>query len=187
MLFLAMSSGAALKQSIWVGMVDQAFPVAPAVLVSIYNTVLNTINGVVMLYTTQVRFFTSLPCLPKLIPGLGQNQPELGAYQYAGAALFSAGILIELGSEVQRTLFKKDPENKGKVYTGGLFALSRHVNYFGYTLWRSGFALASGSPVLAGLMASWLTFDFVGRGIPVLDRYCAGRVSACVLVETHGQ
>jgi steroid 5-alpha reductase family enzyme len=185
MLFLAFSSGAALKQSIWVGQADQAFPVTPAVVISIYNSLLNTINSVVMLYTTQVCLVLSLP-LPNLMPEHGQNQPELGPYQYAGAALFSAGIIIELGSEVQRTLFKKDPENKGKVYTGGLFALSRHVNYFGYTLWRTGFALASGSPVLAGLITSWLTFDFVGRGIPVLDRYCSERVSLFDLIETRG-
>jgi steroid 5-alpha reductase family enzyme len=81
---------------------------------------------------------------------------------------------------VQRTAFKKRAENKGKVYTGGLFGVSRHVNYFGYTLWRTGYALASGSAVLGGLTAAWLTFDFVGRGIPVLDEYCSQRVSCSV-------
>jgi protein-S-isoprenylcysteine O-methyltransferase Ste14 len=73
-----------------------------------------------------------------------QNQPELGPFQYAGAALFG---------------------------------LSRHINYFGYTVWRTGFALASGSWILAALSASWFTFDFVARGIPVLDEYCSKRVS----------
>jgi hypothetical protein len=57
-LFIALSSGSALKQSIWVGMVDQAFPVAPAVAVSIYNTLLNSVNAIVMLYTTQVCLYS---------------------------------------------------------------------------------------------------------------------------------
>jgi steroid 5-alpha reductase family enzyme len=106
-----------------------------------------------------------------------QNQPELGPFQYAGAALFGLGIFLEFGSEIQRTAFKKDSANAGRVYTGGLFSLSRHINYFGYTVWRTGFALASGSWILAALSASWFTFDFVARGIPMLDEYCSKRVS----------
>jgi hypothetical protein len=65
MLFLAFSSGAALKQSIWVGQADQAFPVTPAVVIGIYNSLLNTINSVVMLYTTQVCLILSLPLFAK--------------------------------------------------------------------------------------------------------------------------
>lgn len=109
-----------------------------------------------------------------------KNQPELGPYQYAGAALFGTGLFIEFWSEVQRLAFKKEKANQGQVYTGGLFALSRHVNYFGYTVWRTGYALASGNWILPSLTAAWLTFDFIGRGIPVLDEYCTGRVCGII-------
>ena len=37
--------------------------------------------------------------------------------------------------------FKRRPENKGKLFTGGLFAVSMHPNYFGDLLWVSGYAL----------------------------------------------
>ena len=32
----------------------------------------------------------------------------------------------------------------GKLHTTGLFGLAQHINYTGYTLWRTGAALLSG-------------------------------------------
>ncbi|EEB94925.1 hypothetical protein MPER_06187, partial [Moniliophthora perniciosa FA553] len=43
----------------------------------------------------------------------------------------------------QRKRFKDDVRNVGKPYTGGLFGLARHINYGGYMLWRTGFAIAA--------------------------------------------
>jgi len=78
---------------------------------------------------------------------------------------------LEFGSEIQRQVFKKDRKNKGKVYDGGLFSLSRHINYFGYTLWRTGYALAAGGWTWGAVTASFFVYDFNFRAIPVLQHY----------------
>lgn len=53
--------------------------------------------------------------------------PEL----VVGGSLFTVGILLETISEIERAAFKRSKENTGKPYTGGLWSLSRHINYFG--------------------------------------------------------
>lgn len=86
-------------------------------------------------------------------------------------------MTLEFVSEIQRHAFKKDKKNKGQVYEGGLFGLSRHINYFGYTLWRTGYAIASGGWTWGAVTASWFVGDFTLRGIPVLQHYLEERVS----------
>lgn len=91
--------------------------------------------------------------------------------------MFVLGMLAETVSEVQRKIFKDKPENKGRVYTGGLFGLARHINYGGYTIWRAGFALASAGWIWAAVVGAFFAYDFATRGIPVLDEYCGNKVS----------
>ena len=81
--------------------------------------------------------------------------------------------------QIQRQVFKKDRKNKGKVYDGGLFSLSRHINYFGYTLWRTGYALAAGGWTWGAVTASFFVYDFNFRAIPVLQHYLEENVSRC--------
>jgi hypothetical protein len=76
-------------------------------------------------------------------------------------------------------VFKKDRKNKGKVYDAGLFGLSRHINYFGYTLWRTGYALAAGGWTWGAVTASFFVYDFNFRAIPVLQHYLEENVSCC--------
>jgi len=49
--------------------------------------------------------------------------------------------------------------------------LSRHINYFGYTLWRTGYALAAGGWTWGAVTASFFVYDFNFRAIPVLQHY----------------
>jgi hypothetical protein len=65
----------------------------------------------------------------------GPVSAPLGAAAYVGIALFLIGSLINSGSELIRDKWKKNPANKGVLYTGGLFRYSMHVNYFGDLLW----------------------------------------------------
>ncbi len=62
---------------------------------------------------------------------------------WLGAILFVIGVSMHLAAEYQRHIFKKNPENQGKLITNGLWALSRHVNYFSDLLWVSGYALVT--------------------------------------------
>lgn len=124
-------------------------------MVAVFNTIFNSASSLIFTASPPAQFFP---------------------YQvYIGTAMYIVGISLETVSEVQRKRFKDKPENAGKAYTGGLFSLARHINYGGYTLWRGGYALAAGGPVWAALMTTFFAYDFVTRGVPVLDQYCSKR------------
>jgi len=46
-------------------------------------------------------------------------------------ALWGVGMAFEVGADLQLMKFRQNPKNKGKVLTTGLFAYTRHPNYFG--------------------------------------------------------
>lgn len=95
---------------------------------------------------------------------------EIGPLSILGAVLFGVGSIIETASETQRRLFRRRPENEGKLYTLGLFRYARHINYLGYVMWRTGLGLVSGPPhsLCYGL---YHAHDFYARGIPLLGRH----------------
>ena len=97
---------------------------------------------------------------------------KLGTLQYIGITLFAVGLVVELTSELQRKRFKDNPAHKGQLYSGGLFSLARHINYGGYTLYNTGFALTSGNYWLAAFHFFFRTCDFTMRAIPCLNEYC---------------
>jgi protein-S-isoprenylcysteine O-methyltransferase Ste14 len=151
---VAMAAACALKQIINMTCIFEAkIPVSAVVIICICNTVLNSLAGL-----------SSLIYPPS---------NELGTLQYVGISMFTVGLLTELISELQRKSFKDNPANKGKLYTDGLFSLARHINYGGYTLWRTGIALTSGNYWLAALQFTWHMIDFTKRGVPELGDYCS--------------
>lgn len=105
------------------------------------------------------------------------NTAPLGWPASLGIALFALGSFLNTISEVQRDAFKKKPENKGKLYTGGLFGLSMHINFFGDILWVTGYALVAGNP-WSGLIPLGLTLFFAVYNVPQLDRHLAQRYGA---------
>ena len=66
-----------------------------------------------------------------------------------GFLIWMVGFGIEVIADNQKSQFKKDPENKGKFISTGLWAYSRHPNYFGeITLWTGIFIICI--PALQG-------------------------------------
>lgn len=104
---------------------------------------------------------------------LPQSAP-LGAWDYFATALFVLGCYLNTGSELARDRFKKDPKNKGKLYTEGLFSLSRHINFFGDVLWVSAYAIVAHT-IWAALIPLYTLSFFAFFNAPALDRYLAGR------------
>lgn len=84
--------------------------------------------------------------------------------------LFLAGSFINTYSEWLRDQWKKNPENKGKLYTKGLFRYSAHINYFGDLLWVLALALVTRNP-WALLIPILLFCLFAFYNIPMLDRH----------------
>ncbi|CAN5383220.1 DUF1295 domain-containing protein [soil metagenome] len=102
----------------------------------------------------------------------GTNPARAGNATYVGALFYVVGSFLNSGSELLRDAWKRRPENKGKLYTGGLFRYSIHMNYFGDFVLFTGFALVTGS-VYAFAIPLVMMLLFVFVNIPMLDEYLA--------------
>jgi steroid 5-alpha reductase family enzyme len=66
--------------------------------------------------------------------------------------IWAVGFIFEVLSDWQLVQFKADPSNKGKVMDRGLWAFSRHPNYFGeFLIWWGFFLVTLSAP------GSWWT------------------------------
>ena len=104
------------------------------------------------------------------------GQAPLGPLGLLGIAVWAAGFLIEAVSDHQKRAFRRDPSNKGRFITTGLWAWSRHPNYFGEIVLWVGIALIA-LPVLSGwqhvaLVSPLFVYVLLTRvsGIPILER-----------------
>lgn len=100
----------------------------------------------------------------------GYNSNKPGFIVYLGIVFYLLGAFINSGSEFLRYRWKLKPENKGKLYTGGFFKLSRHINYFGDVVLFIGFAMFTGS-VYSYIIPAAMIVLFVVVNIPLLDNY----------------
>ena len=96
----------------------------------------------------------------------------IGAVAIAGLVSFVVGSALNTGAEVQRHLWKRRPEHRGHLYTGGLFGAAMHINYFGDVLWVLGLALVTGNP-WALIIPAVLFVLFAAVNGPLLDRHLA--------------
>lgn len=104
----------------------------------------------------------------------GRNETPFATVGTVGVVLVVAGSILNTGSELQRHLWKRHPENAGRLYVRGLFAFARHINYFGDEVLFTGWVLIAGEAwllVVPAIMAS----GFVFVNIPALDRYLEER------------
>ena len=102
---------------------------------------------------------------------LGGTNPEpLGFVGPTAVVLYIVGSYLNTGSEIQRKLWKDRPENKGRLYTQGLFRYSQHINYFGDELLFTGYALVTGN-AWALLVPLVMIFGFVFFNIPELEQH----------------
>lgn len=100
----------------------------------------------------------------------GTNEAALGAGALAGAVLFAFGSWMNSYAEYARHVWKRRHENKGKLYTGGLFRYTRHPNYLGDLFSFSGLCLLAGAWITAIIPVLMLA-GFVFVNIPMLDAH----------------
>ena len=98
------------------------------------------------------------------------NTVQFGMLDYLGILIFIIGSYLNTYSELQRRRFKKDPNNKGKLYTLGLFQFARHINYFGDMCWVIGWAIVTHN-IWSIFIPILLTLGFIFLFIPELSRY----------------
>ena len=100
----------------------------------------------------------------------------LGPVTWVGLAVWVCGFGMEVTADRQKQAFRADPANVGGFISTGLWAWSRHPNYFGeIVLWTGVALVASGN--LAG--TRWVTFVVS----PVFVALLLTRVSGIPLLE----
>jgi len=108
------------------------------------------------------------------LPAAQQStKPLWTIFDVSGIILWSSGFFFETVGDFQLTRFKRNPANKGKVMRAGLWAYTRHPNYFGEALIWWGFymfALTASS--------SWWTIIS-----PLLMTFLLMRVSGVAMLE----
>jgi steroid 5-alpha reductase family enzyme len=98
-----------------------------------------------------------------------------GVLTAIGLVLFAAGFLLESMADLALLRFRRDPGNRGRLLTTGLFAWSRHPNYFGECVLWCGIGLMAwdvsgqwlamlGPAALTGLILKV-------SGLPLLDAH----------------
>ncbi len=103
----------------------------------------------------------------------------LGPLAWLGIMLWLTGFTIEVIADAQKRVFRKNTANNGRFITSGLWAWSRHPNYFGeITLWL-GVALIA-APVLSGWQ--WLTMIS-----PLFVVFLLTKVSGIPLLEARAE
>jgi steroid 5-alpha reductase family enzyme len=104
------------------------------------------------------------------------TRKELGAFALIGLLIWIFGFAFEVVADAQKNRFRADPENQGKFINTGLWARSRHPNYFGEIVLWIGVAVIA-LPVLRGWQ--WVTLispAFVAllltrvSGVPMLEK-----------------
>ena len=90
-------------------------------------------------------------CLLCVMTALSSNNGIiLNNIFFGGLFVFILGFSIEIIADHQKTIFRKDEKNKDKFISTGLWAYSRHPNYFGEIMLWFGISVMSFSS-LSGL------------------------------------
>ena len=107
---------------------------------------------------------------------LSLEQPPLGPVYIVGAVMWVTGFAIEVIADRQKSRFREDPANAGQFINVGLWARSRHPNYFGEILLWAGMAVMA-VPYLSGtqwvvMLSPLFVYGLLTRisGIPTLAR-----------------
>lgn len=100
----------------------------------------------------------------------GNNPQVVGFVEMIGVLFYLSGSYINTHSEYARHVWKLKEENRGRIYTKGLFCLSMHINYFGDVVLFIGLALVT-HRISMLIIPLIMALNFVFLIIPSLDRY----------------
>ena len=119
-----------------------------------------------------------LVALPVMVGSM--NSPiERRPLIFAGAVVWLVGVVFETVGDVQLIAFKREPANAGKILRTGLWAWTRHPNYFGdavawWGIWVIACAHKWGPLTIVGPMAMTVLLRRVS-GVPMLEKTMSRR------------
>jgi steroid 5-alpha reductase family enzyme len=139
-----------------------------------FDEIKRSFSRLLMTWTLQ-GLWVSLTLAAALAAVTSAEPKGLDLFAFIGLAVWLLGFTLEATADLQKSRFRADPANKGSFITSGLWAISRHPNYFGeITLW-TGIAIIA-LPVLRG-------WQFVTLISPVFVYLLITRVSGVPLLE----
>ncbi|MFZ1398876.1 MAG: DUF1295 domain-containing protein [Candidatus Promineifilaceae bacterium] len=110
-----------------------------------------------------------------LVAITGEHRQPLGWVATLGTLIWVIGFGLEVIADSQKSQFRANPANKGKFINTGLWAKSRHPNYFGEIVLWLGVAIVA-APVLQG-------WQWVALISPVFVTILLTRVSGVPMLE----
>ena len=112
-------------------------------------------------------------CFP-LYQAMAIPNASIGALDILGVLVTLTGIGFEFFADNQRLQWSKEPANKGKIFTGGLWGWSRHPNYFGEVTFWIGLCILGLAADTSywwtsiGCIAMWAMFHFIT--LPMMEK-----------------
>jgi steroid 5-alpha reductase family enzyme len=103
----------------------------------------------------------------------------VNAFYYLGVGLFIYGFYTEVKADNEKSKFRSVPENRDKFITTGLWAKSRHPNYYGEIVLWAAIAVIS-LPSLSGL-------QYITLISPIFTYVLLVHVSGVRMLEARGQ
>jgi steroid 5-alpha reductase family enzyme len=114
-----------------------------------------------------------LGCL-SLYPALSSGTRSFGALDLVAGVVTAAAVVIETVADQQLWRFLNRPHERGAILASGLWAYSRHPNYFGEILFWCGlylFALAADPSYWWTIIGpSAMVLMFIFASVPMIDR-----------------
>lgn len=120
-----------------------------------------------MIYFIQSIFQLLINC-PVLFLSIFSTEGIADGQFTVGVIMASLGLILETVADWHLFVFKRDPNNKGKFLTAGLWRYSRHPNYFGEAVFWWGLFI-----VACSFEKGWITF-YSPLIITLLLRYVSG-------------
>ncbi len=123
----------------------------------------------VFLLQGAIMWVVSLPLQAGAV--LGRAAP-LGSLDAVGALVVATGVVVEAVADAQLARFLAEPDHRGRVMERGLWAWSRHPNYFGdFVVWWGLGLVAVGSgawwPLIGPAVMTLLLMRV--SGVPLLE------------------
>lgn len=105
------------------------------------------------------------------------SEATLGVLDFLGVLVWLLGFYFEVVGDAQLVRFIKNPANKGKLMQSGLWAYTRHPNYFGevvqwWGIWLVALSVPNGAFAIIGPLTI-TTLILKVSGIPMLEKKMA--------------
>ena len=124
-----------------------------------------------LIWAEAITIAVIMPVILIALSYIGGNQSQpINIIDVSGIFLYSIGSYLNTKSEFQRHTWKQNPQNKGHLYTTGLFKYSMHINYFGEGLLFTGWAMIAQNTTIL-FIPFFMALNFGAFLIPSLNDY----------------